>query len=237
MTKPPSKLPSKAAKPRTGKPAADLPELSKAKAKALYAVLSAQRPDPRTELEYHDPFTLLVAVVLSAQATDKGVNLATKGLFAAAPDPKAMVLLGEAGIAAHIKTIGLWRNKARNVAALSAQLLQAHGAKVPQTREELEKLPGVGRKTANVVLAEAFGAETIAVDTHVFRVANRTGLARGANPDQVEAKLMAITPKAFLRGAHHWLILHGRYICLARSPKCAACAVRDLCLYPAKTSA
>lgn len=198
----------------------------------MYSILSAQRPDPRTELDYRDPFTLLVAVVLSAQATDKGVNVATKGLFAAAPDPRAMVLLGEAGIAAHIKTIGLWRNKARNVAALSAVLLESHGGEVPRSREALEALPGVGRKTANVVLSEAFGEETIAVDTHVFRVANRTGLARGANPDQVEAGLMAITPKEFRRGAHHWLILHGRYVCVARSPKCAACCVREICLYP-----
>lgn len=211
--------------------------LSKAKAAAVYERLSLTRPDPRTELEFHDPFTLLVAVVLSAQANDKAVNLATRGLFAAARDPRAMVLLGEAGIAAQIKTIGLWRNKARNVAALSALLLEAHDGQVPSRREALEALPGVGRKTANVVLAEAFGVETIAVDTHVFRVANRTGLARGDNPDAVEAGLMAITPKAYLRGAHHWLILHGRYTCLARRPRCAACNLRDLCLYEEKTSA
>lgn len=211
--------------------------LSRAKAAALYERLSVKEPNPRTELEFRDPFTLLVAVVLSAQANDKAVNLATKGLFAVAPDPRAMVLLGEAGIAAHIKTIGLWRNKARNVAALSAVLLEAHDGQVPSSREALEALPGVGRKTANVVLAEAFGAETIAVDTHVFRLANRTGLARGDNPDAVEAGLMAITPKAYLRGAHHWLILHGRYVCLARRPRCAACTLRDLCLHEDKTSA
>lgn len=220
-----------------GKPRVKPKNLSKAKAAALYERLSLARPDPRTELEFHDPFTLLVAVVLSAQANDKAVNLATRGLFAAAPDPRAMLLLGEAGIAAHIKTIGLWRNKARNVAALSAMLLESHGGQVPSSREALEALPGVGRKTANVVLAEAFAMETIAVDTHVFRVANRTGLARGDNPDAVEAGLMAITPKAYLRGAHHWLILHGRYVCLARRPRCAACNLRDLCLYEAKTSA
>lgn len=237
MSKLPSRARSKTTKPPGDKPAAAQKGLSEAQARAFFTLLGAQRPDPRTELTYQDAFTLLVAVVLSAQATDKGVNQATKGLFAIAPNPKAMVLLGEAGIAEQIKTIGLWRNKARNVAALSARLLEAHHGEVPQTREALEALPGVGRKTANVVLSEAFGAETIAVDTHVFRVANRTGLARGDNPDQVEAKLMAITPKEFLRGAHHWLILHGRYTCLARNPKCTDCIVRALCQYPAKTSA
>lgn len=202
----------------------------------LYARLSAERPDPRTELEFHDPFTLLVAVVLSAQATDKGVNLATRGLFAAAPTPAAMAALGEAGIAAHIRTIGLWRNKAKHVLALSETLLRAHGGETPRSREALEALPGVGRKTANVVLSEAFGEATLAVDTHVFRVASRTGLAAGATPEAVETQLLAVTPPVYLRGAHHWLILHGRYVCVARKPKCPQCVLADLCLFAEKTS-
>ncbi len=209
--------------------------LSKAAVLDLYRRLAARNPEPRTELDFVNPFTLLVAVVLSAQATDKGVNRATHALFAAAPDPQSMLALGEEGVAAHIKTIGLWRNKAKNVIALSAQLLEKHGGEVPRDRESLEALPGVGRKTANVVLAEAFGEATIAVDTHVFRVANRTGLAAGLTPEAVEAGLMAVTPKRYLRGAHHWLILHGRYVCLARKPDCPRCAIRELCLFEAKT--
>lgn len=208
--------------------------LTKAKAEALYTRLAEIRPDPRTELEFTNPFTLLVAVVLSAQATDKGVNKATKKLFALADTPKKMLALGEAGVAEHIKTIGLWRNKAKNVIALSQALLSEHGSEVPREREALEKLPGVGRKTANVVLMEVFGEATIAVDTHVFRVANRTGLADGKTPAEVEAQLLKITPARFLRGAHHWLILHGRYTCLARTPDCPRCVVAELCRYPAK---
>lgn len=201
---------------------------------ALFCRLSAERPDPRTELDYRDAFTLLVAVVLSAQATDRGVNKATAGLFAAAPTPEAMAALGEEGIAAHIRTIGLWRNKAKNVLALSRALLAQHGGEVPRARAALEALPGVGRKTANVVLSEAFGEPTLAVDTHVFRVANRTGLAAGSTPDAVEAQLLAIVPPAYLRGAHHWLILHGRYVCVARTPKCPQCVIRDVCLFQPK---
>lgn len=209
--------------------------LTKAKAEALYARLAAIRPDPKTELDYVNPYTLLVAVVLSAQATDRGVNRATAPLFKKADTAKKMLKLGEAGLAEHIKTIGLWRNKAKNVIALSQALVDKHGGEPPRDREALEALPGVGRKTANVVLMEIFGEGTIAVDTHVFRVANRTGLADGATPADVEKQLMAITPAKYLHGAHHWLILHGRYTCLARKPECPRCAIADLCLYPNKT--
>jgi endonuclease III len=209
--------------------------LTRADAAQLYARLAEARPEPRTELDYRNPFTLVVAVALSAQATDKGVNRATARLFEIADTPEKMLALGEEGLAEHIKTIGLWRNKAKNVIALSRQLIEQHGGEVPHERAALEALPGVGRKTANVVLSEAFGEGTIAVDTHVFRVGNRTGLAPGKTPDAVEKGLMKITPPEFLRGAHHWLILHGRYVCLARTPKCFACAVADLCLYRHKT--
>jgi endonuclease-3 len=176
-------------------------------------------------------------VVLSAQATDVGVNKATKALFAAAPTPSAMVALGEDRIREHVKTIGLFRNKARNVAALSRALIERHGGEVPRMRADLEALPGVGRKTANVVLNEAFGEPTIAVDTHVFRVANRTGLAPGKTPEAVEAILDDVVPAAFKRGAHHWLILHGRYVCTARRPACPTCVVRGICRFPDKTPA
>ncbi len=206
-------------------------------AKEIYARLSAANPEPRTELDFTNAFTLLVAVVLSAQATDKGVNRATKALFAAADTPEKMLALGEDGVATHIRTIGLWRNKAKNVIALSRALIDQHGGETPRDREALQALPGVGRKTANVVLAEAFGQPTLAVDTHVFRVANRTGLAYGATPDKVEAGLMKITPPEFLHGAHHWLILHGRYVCLARKPRCYVCAIADLCRFKPKTKA
>jgi endonuclease-3 len=211
--------------------------LTKAKAEELYARLAAIRPDPRTELEYVNPYTLLVAVVLSAQATDKGVNRATRELFRVADTPAKMLKLGEAGLARRIQTIGLWRNKAKNVIALSRALAEQHGGEVPRERQALEALPGVGRKTANVVLMEIFGEGTIAVDTHVFRVANRTGLAHGKTPAEVETQLMKITPQKYLHGAHHWLILHGRYTCLARKPECPRCVIADLCLYPAKTPA
>lgn len=211
--------------------------LTKAKAEELYARLADVRPDPRTELEYTNPYTLLVAVVLSAQATDKGVNRATAPLFKIADTPAKMLKLGEDGVANYIKTIGLWRNKAKNVIALSQALLDQHNGDVPRDREALEALPGVGRKTANVVLMEIFGEGTIAVDTHVFRVANRTGLSDGKTPNEVEAQLMRITPEKFIHGAHHWLILHGRYTCIARKPECPRCVIADICLYKDKTRA
>jgi endonuclease III len=202
---------------------------------ALFARLAAANPAPRTELNYADPFTLLVAVVLSAHATDVSVNRATATLFPAAPTPEAMLALGEEGIAEHIRKVGLYRAKARNVAALSRILVERHGGQVPRTREELEALPGVGQKTAGVVLHEAFGEGTIPVDTHVFRVANRTGLAPGKTPAAVEAELERVVPPEYRQGAHHWLLLHGRYVCKARRPDCAACVIRDLCLFTAKT--
>ena len=205
------------------------------KAAELYKRLAKSRPDPRTELEYQDPFTLLVSVVLSAQATDVSVNKATPALFAEADTPAKMVKLGEAGIAKHIRTIGLWRMKAKNVLALSRIILSQHGGVTPGTREALEALPGVGHKTASVVLNEVFGQPTIAVDTHVFRVANRTGLAPAPTPEKVEKLLLEVTPDKYKRGAHHWLILHGRYICLARKPGCPECVIRELCQYEDKT--
>jgi len=201
----------------------------------FFARLAKADPHPKTELKYVNPFTLLVAVVLSAQATDKGVNKATAALFAIADTPEKMAKLGEAGLTQYIKTIGLYRNKARNVIALSKALIENHGGRVPKTREELEALPGVGRKTANVVLNVAFGEPTIAVDTHIFRVANRTGLAPGKTPLEVELALLKIVPGKYLLHAHHWLILHGRYVCIARKPECPACIVRDLCRFKDKT--
>jgi endonuclease-3 len=206
-------------------------------AETFFARLAAQNPEPKTELAYRNPFTLLVAVVLSAQATDKGVNKATAELFKTADTPEKMAALGEAGLSDHIKTIGLYRNKAKNVIALSHELIAKHGSQVPQDREALEALPGVGRKTANVVLNVAFGEKTIAVDTHIFRVANRTGLAPGKDPRAVEDALLRVVPDKYLLHAHHWLILHGRYVCLARAPKCPECVVRDLCRFPDKTGA
>ena len=197
--------------------------------------LHEANPHPQTELEYDSPYQLLVAVVLSAQATDRSVNIATRKLFAAAPTPEAMVTLGEEGIAEHIKTIGLFRNKARNTLALSRLLLERHGGEVPANREALEALPGVGRKTANVVLNTVFRQPVMAVDTHIFRVGNRTGLAPGKDVLEVEERLMRRVPRDYLLDAHHWLILHGRYICTARSPKCGICSVRDLCLFRDKT--
>ena len=199
--------------------------------------LRRANPNPRSELAYADPFTLLVAVVLSAQATDASVNKATRGLFAAAPGPAAMVALGVEGVAAHIRTIGLWQGKARNVVELSRLLLERHGGAVPRDREALEALPGVGRKTANVVLNVAFGEATMAVDTHVFRLGNRTGIAPGKTPRAVEDALMARVPAGLLRDAHHWLILHGRYVCKARSPECWRCVAAEWCQYQDKVSA
>jgi endonuclease-3 len=223
---------AKAVKARTSKAA---PGLTPGQAAELYKRLAKARPDPKTELDYKDPFTLVVAVALSAQATDVSVNKATKELFRVADTPEKMVKLGEEGVAHYIKTIGLWRNKARNVVALSRLILEQHGGKTPRTREDLEALPGVGHKTASVVLNEAYGEATIAVDTHVFRVSNRTGLAREATPEKVEKRLLEVTPDKYKRGAHHWLILHGRYTCLARKPGCPECVIRDICGYEAKT--
>ena len=210
-------------------------KLSKPKAAEMMSRLAAALPEPTTELDFTDPFTLLVAVVLSAQSTDVGVNKATKGLFADAPTPAAMVALGEPAIRHHIRTLGLFNTKAKNVHELARLLVERHNGEVPESREALEALPGVGRKTANVVLNTAFGHPTIAVDTHIFRVSNRTGLAPGKTPEAVEQGLLAIMPKQFLQGAHHWLILHGRYVCKARSPDCATCPLNDLCRWPDKT--
>lgn len=203
----------------------------------FFTRLRERNPEPQSELDYRNVFTLLVAVVLSAQATDRSVNKVTGPLFAAADTPQKMLQLGEARICDYIKSIGLYRTKAKNVLALSAQLLRDHGGEVPHSREALEALPGVGRKTANVVLNVAFGEPTMAVDTHIFRIANRTGLAPGKTPREVEDGLLARIPKRFMQHAHHWLILHGRYICKARNPDCAACPVRDVCQYDAKTTA
>lgn len=223
---------AKAAAKKKTKPAKGFPP---AKAEEMFRRLAKARPNPKTELDYKDPYTLVVAVALSAQATDVSVNKATVGLFKAADTPAKMVKLGEAGVAEHIRTIGLWRNKAKNVIALSKMILDQHGGVTPRTRAELEALPGVGHKTASVVLNEAYGEATIAVDTHVFRVSNRTGLAPETTPEKVEARLLQVVPEKYRRGAHHWLILHGRYTCLARKPGCPECVIRDLCEYEAKT--
>ena len=211
-----------------------LPQWTPAEVEEAFRRLKAAMPDPETELEHEDPYQLLVAVVLSAQATDVGVNKATPALFAAAPTPDKMVALGEAKVRDLIKTIGLFRMKAKNVVALSQRLIDEHGGKVPPSREALQELPGVGRKTANVVLNVAFGEPTIAVDTHIFRVGNRTGLATGKTPFEVEDKLVAMVPDHYKRHAHHWLILHGRYTCVARKPRCEACVIADLCKWPGK---
>jgi endonuclease-3 len=202
----------------------------------IYSRLRAANPHPRTELAYRTPFELLVAVVLSAQATDKSVNLATAGLFRAANTPQALLELGRDGLEPHIKSIGLYRTKAKNLIATCKLLIERHRGEVPRTREELEQLPGVGRKTANVILNTAFGEPTIAVDTHIFRVANRTGIAPGKDVLAVESKLVRLTPEAFRRDAHHWLILHGRYVCKARKPECPTCLIRDLCEFRKKTA-
>jgi endonuclease-3 len=196
--------------------------------------LAMERPEPRTELNYINSFTLLVAVVLSAQATDASVNKATARLFSQVQNPRAMLRLGEAGLKLHIKTIGLFNTKAKNIMALSKILVDQHAGEVPRMREQLQALPGVGRKTANVLLNVLHGEPTIAVDTHVFRVANRTGLAKGTSPEQVEKKLLTAVPTQWMRHAHHWLILHGRYICKARAPLCPQCNVRDLCAFKEK---
>jgi endonuclease-3 len=206
-----------------------------AKRRELFARLAAAEPEPKTELAYATPYQLLVAVVLSAQATDIGVNRATRPLFHEHPTPEAILALGEERLAQYIQTIGLYRTKAKNVIALTRLLLEHHGGEVPHDREALEALPGVGRKTANVVLNVVFGEPTIAVDTHIFRVANRTGLAPGKDVGEVERKLLKAVPAEFRLHAHHWLILHGRYVCKARTPDCPACRIRDLCSYKDKT--
>jgi len=208
---------------------------SLARATELYEALAQDRPDPHTELNFTSPFTLVVAVALSAQATDVGVNKATAKLFAVADTPEKMLALGEEGVAEYIRTIGLWRNKAKNVIALSRMLIEKFDGVVPNTLDALQQLPGVGRKTANVVLNEAFGVPTIAVDTHVFRVSNRTGLAPGKTPKEVERGLERITPAQFKHGAHHWLILHGRYVCKAQTPECWHCVIAHLCKFKPKT--
>ena len=224
---PPKALPAAGSKRRTrlGKPAIE----------EMFRRFEAADPDPKSELEYVNPFTLLVAVVLSAQATDASVNKATRALFKIADTPEKMVRLGEDSVRGFIKTIGLYRNKARNVIELSRQLIANHGGDVPRDRDALEALPGVGRKTANVVLNVAFGEPTMAVDTHVFRVANRTGLSSGRTPLEVEEDLLRVVPAKYGTHAHHWLILHGRYVCKARRPECPRCLIRDLCLFEAKT--
>ena len=204
------------------------------KRRVIFERLRAANPHPRSELGHRTPFELLVAVVLSAQATDKGVNKATAKLFPIASTPSAIVALGVDGLIPYVQSIGLFRNKAKHIVALSEILLREHGGEVPADREALEKLPGVGRKTANVVLNVAFGQPTIAVDTHIFRVANRMGLAPGKNPDEVERRLVKFVPDEFKQHAHHWLILHGRYVCVARKPDCGACGLRDLCEYRQK---
>ena len=211
--------------------------MKKADIFAFFERLAAANPHPETELESVNDYTLLVAVVLSAQATDAGVNKATRRLFAEVDTPEKMVALGEEGLKQHIKTIGLFNSKAKNVIALSEALIAQHGSQVPEDRDALEQLPGVGRKTANVVMNVAFGHETFAVDTHLFRVGNRTGLARGKTPLAVEKKLEKAVPQPFRLHAHHWLILHGRYICKARTPECWRCLVVDLCAFKPKTPA
>jgi endonuclease-3 len=200
----------------------------------IFTRFKAANPHPTTELEYNSPFELLIAVVLSAQATDKSVNLATRKLFPKANTPEKILALGEAGLRDVIKSIGLYKTKAKNILATCRLLIQHYDSKVPQTREQLEELPGVGRKTANVILNTAFGEPTIAVDTHIFRVANRTGIARGKTVLEVELKLLKSIPKEFRHDAHHWLILHGRYVCKARRPECAICIINDLCEYKEK---
>ncbi|MFY1954407.1 endonuclease III [Achromobacter xylosoxidans] len=211
--------------------------MNAAKRREIFARLQAANPQPTTELEYDTPFQLLIAVLMSAQATDKSVNIATRKFFPQYGTPQALLALGEEGLSDYIKTIGLYRTKAKNAIATCRILIEQHGGEVPQTREALEALPGVGRKTANVVLNTAFGQPTMAVDTHIFRVSNRTGLAPGKNVLEVELKLEKFVPREYLQDAHHWLILHGRYVCVARKPKCPQCGISDLCEFKAKTPA
>lgn len=208
--------------------------MNKEKRRLIFTRLRDANPNPTTELNYDTPFELLIAVILSAQATDKGVNKATAKLFPVANTPEALYALGEEDLKSHIKTIGLFNSKAKNIIAACRMLIDLHASQVPSEREALEALPGVGRKTANVVLNTAFGEPTMAVDTHIFRVSNRTGLAPGKTPLEVEKKLLRFTPGEFLRNAHHWLILHGRYTCIARKPRCGSCVIEDLCEYKQK---
>ena len=209
--------------------------MNREKREAIFRRLRDANPEPTTELHYESPFELLVAVILSAQATDKGVNRATARLFPIARTPEAMLALGEDGLREQIRTIGLFNSKAKNIIETCRLLIERHGGEVPRSREALEALPGVGRKTANVVLNTAFGEPTVAVDTHIFRVANRTRIAQGKTVLAVEQRLLRLVPKAFLKDAHHWLILHGRYVCTARRPRCPDCPIADLCEYPDKT--
>jgi endonuclease-3 len=220
-----------------GQPAAKPRQMTRAAVRGFIEAIAATNPEPKSELEYNTPFSLLVAVVLSAQATDVSVNRVTATLFTEAPTPEAMVRLGVDGVARHIRSIGLWQGKARNVVELSRQLLANHGGEVPADREALEALPGVGRKTANVVLNVAFKQDTMAVDTHIFRLGNRTGIAPGTSPRAVEDGLVKRIPAELLRHAHHWLILHGRYVCKARKPECWRCVAAAWCLYRDKTPA
>lgn len=217
------------------RPAKARPAMSARRRRAIFEALRTANPAPRTELEYSGPFELLVAVVLSAQATDKGVNLATRKLFPVANTPAAILALGIGGLTPYIRTIGLFNSKAKHLIETCRVLVERHGGIVPRTRGELEALPGVGRKTANVILNTAFGEPTMAVDTHIFRVANRTGIAPGTTVRAVEDRLIKVVPPEFQHDAHHWLILHGRYVCIARKPKCPTCLIRDLCEYKEKT--
>ena len=234
MTKPKSKNTTKPVKSSRSAPRRRS-RYSEAEIREIFRRFSVQRPEPRGELEHVNPFTLVVAVALSAQATDAGVNKATRELFMVADTPQKMLALGEERVGDYIRTIGLWRNKAKNVIALSKKLIEDFDGIVPQTREELVTLPGVGRKTANVVLSMAFGQATMAVDTHILRIGNRLGLAPGKTPDEVEAILMRVIPEDYLFHAHHWLILHGRYCCKARKPECEACVIADICKSGEKT--
>jgi endonuclease-3 len=220
---------------RRKKPATVRSIYSEAEREEIFRRFSVQRPEPKGELEHSNPFTLVVAVALSAQATDAGVNKATRPLFKVADTPEKMLALGEERVRDYIKTIGLYRNKAKNVIALSRMLVEVFGGVVPQTRDELVMLPGVGRKTANVVLSMAFGQATMAVDTHIFRIANRIKLAPGKTPDEVEERLMKVIPRYYLYHAHHWLILHGRYTCKARRPECERCVIADICKSPERS--
>lgn len=234
-TKPKPKTAAKKPIKKKAKKKLPRPKLTRAQIADIYRHLQSLDPAPRTELNYSNPYTLVVAVALSAQATDVGVNKATKALFEAADTPEKMVALGEDKVRDYVKTIGLFRTKAKNVIALSQMLIDDYGSVVPDNREDLIRLPGVGRKTANVVLNEAFGQPTMAVDTHIFRVSNRTGMAPGKDVLEVEFNLLRVTPEEFALHAHHWLILHGRYTCVARTPKCYNCAISDICKYRPKT--
>jgi endonuclease-3 len=229
--------PKRVTKKRTGAKKAPGSRLTQSDVDEIFRRFEEVRPHPKTELHYRDPFTLLVAVVLSAQATDASVNRVTPDLFRTADTPEKLAKLGQAALTDKIKTIGLYRNKAKNLIALADKLVAEHGGKVPDSREVLMSLPGVGRKTANVVLNTAFGQSTIGIDTHAFRVANRTGLAPGKTPLEVELKLDRIVPERYKHNAHHWLILHGRYVCKARKPECWRCIINDICLYKTKTPA